>query len=88
MHDRSAEEVLREIVDRHRRLRGTPLRGDQTLAGDLGFDSLAFLMLLTDLEQAFDLEFPVERIDELQTLTFGDLVRLVRTRLERTLAAP
>lgn len=83
MADTSVEEVLREIVSRHRRLRETPLHGGQTLAGDLGFDSLAFLMLLTDLEQAFGVEFPVERIDELQDLTFADLVRLVGERVER-----
>lgn len=83
MQDRSVEGVLREIVARHRRLRGEPLRGELRLASDLGFDSLAFLMLLTDLEQAFGLEFPVERIDELQDLTFDDLVLLVGERLER-----
>ena len=81
MQDRGVEGILREIVARHRRLRGAPLEHRQTLAGDLGFDSLAFLMLLTDLEQAFGLEFPVERIDELQHLTFGDLVRLVGERV-------
>lgn len=71
------ETPLAEIVRKNARLEVRSIEPDQTLTGNLGYDSLAFLMLLSDLEEAFGVVFPLDRIDELQDLTFRRLVDLV-----------
>ena len=71
------ETKLREIVMKNASFKLEAVGDDDKLAGDLGFDSLAFLMTLTDLQEQFDVEFPVERVDELKDISFRQLVRLV-----------
>ena len=71
--------VLREIVVRNSRLRIESIRDGDTLAGDLGFDSFAFLMALTDLERSLDFHLPLERIEELRALSFRELVTFVHS---------
>ncbi len=73
---------LREIVQRHSRIRPERVLDHHVLARDLGFDSLAFLLTLTDLETRYRFDFPLELIDELQNLSFGELRGLVAGQLE------
>jgi acyl carrier protein len=82
------EDTLGAIVRKHSRVTVQAVRDDTTLAGDLAFDSLALLMMVTDLQEALHVEFPLEDIDCLQDLSFGELVRLVRDRLETAVRAP
>jgi acyl carrier protein len=82
------ESTLREIVVRHSRLEVRDVRAEHTLADDLGFDSLSFVMTVSDLEEMFAVEFPIEKVDELRSLTFSGLVRLVCGRLAEAGAAP
>lgn len=81
MGDRRVADALQRIVLRHRRVGSGPVVPDERLAADLGFDSMAFLMLISDLEADFGLEVPLERIDELQDLTVGRLTELVQAEI-------
>lgn len=74
--------VLREIVLKNSRLRLETIP-ERTPVRELGFDSFALLSTLADLEERFGLEFPLERIEELGDLAFGELVSLVRAELHR-----
>lgn len=77
MEDVDVVEAVRSIVHKHSRV-PVPRVGDgHVLTRDLGFDSMAFLLLLNDLEDRLQVAFPLERIDELRDLSFQDLARLV-----------
>lgn len=65
------------IVVRNSRLKLEAVNDDHRLAGDLGFDSLAFLLAVGELESRLAVSFPLDRIDDLRELTFRDLVRVV-----------
>lgn len=83
MSDVELVAAIRGIVLKHSRIRLAQISEGHTLARDLGFDSLAFLLTLSDLEDRLRFPFPLERVDELRDISFGDLVRLVsdeRTR--------
>ena len=69
--------ALEAIVMRNSRLDLRAVRDDHRLAADLGFDSLAFLLAVGDLESNLKVSFPLERIDDLRNLTFRDLVQVV-----------
>jgi len=71
------EETLREIVRKNSRVRLASIDREHTLARDLGFDSFALLMALTDLESKLGLNLPLERIEALRDLSFGGLVAFV-----------
>ena len=81
MDEAQLEAALAEITHKHARLEVATIQSGHALSADLGYDSLAFLMLLSDLEDRFNVEFPLERIEELQDVTFGQLVELVGARL-------
>ena len=81
MDEAQLEAALAEIAHKHARLEVAAVQPGHALSADLGYDSLALLMLLSDLEDRFKLEFPLERIEELQDVTFGQLVELVGAHL-------
>lgn len=83
MSDRQVADAMHRIVLRHRRVGSGPVGDGEKLAADLGYDSMAFLMLISDLESEFALEVPLERIDELQDLSVGRLIELVRVEMEK-----
>jgi acyl carrier protein len=80
MEPMNVEDTLRKIVRKNSRLEVDRISGEDTLAGDLGFDSLAFLMLLSDLEATFRVSIPVEKVEDLRDLSFQELVRLVTAK--------
>ncbi|MFK7742771.1 MAG: acyl carrier protein [Planctomycetota bacterium] len=53
---------------------------EATPIADLGFDSLAVLDLLFDLEQEFGVQITAAQIQEIATV--GELVTFLKTRLE------
>ena len=55
-------------------------------AVDLGFDSLAFLLAVGDLETQLKISFPLDRIDDLRDLTFRDLIGIVAAERSRLAA--
>lgn len=73
--------TLKEIITRNSRLTVQAISNDDTLANDLGFDSMSFLATTAELEDCFGFPFPLEKIDELKDLSFGGLVHLVRNEL-------
>lgn len=77
------ERLLEKIVIRNSRITIGRVSANHTLAGDLGFDSMAFLMLFTDLQETIGLDLPMEMIDDLKNLSFGGLVGLVSSHLDR-----
>ena len=81
MNDQDVAAILKEIVIKNSRFPDLTVSDEQRLAGDLGFDSLAFLLTLTDLEERFQIKFPVEQLDDFSELSFGELVRLVRKEM-------
>jgi acyl carrier protein len=74
--------AVRRIVMRHSQIPHVHLQDGHILARDLGFDSLAFLLTLTDLEEGLRFRFPLERVGELRDLSVGELVRLVARERE------
>ena len=71
--------TVREIVVAHSRIDVAELDESHVLARDLGFDSLAFLLTLADLEEKLHFRFPLEEVDHLRDISVGDLVRLIAT---------
>ena len=69
--------TIRDIVRAHSRNGVTEIRDRDILASDLGFDSLAFLLTLSELEERLRFRFPLEDVDRLRDISVGDLVRLV-----------
>jgi len=77
----SVEATLRKIVLKNARLKVAFVSVDDRLVKDLGFDSLSFLTLLSDLEDAFGVAFPVEQVDDLQEISFGGLCGMIQEKL-------
>lgn len=77
------EAALKPILIKNSALSIKSVAAGDSLVEDLGFDSLAFLMTLADLEARFDAKFPVERAEDLRTLRFEDLVLFVERELAR-----
>lgn len=69
--------VVREIVTKHARNPVPRVEEHHALGRDLGFDSLAFLLTLSDLEDRLGFHLPLEEVDQLRDISFGDLVRRV-----------
>lgn len=69
--------TVRQIVVAHSRIDVAEIHETHVLARDLGFDSLAFLLTLADLEERLRFRFPLEEVDRLRDISVGDLVRLV-----------
>lgn len=78
--------ALESIVVRNSRLKLTSVEDDHRLAVDLGFDSLAFLLAVGDLETHLKIDFPLDRIDDLRDLTFRDLIGIVAAERSRHVA--
>ena len=72
------EQATLDIISRHApAAAGTP-RPDQSLADDLGIDSLKFIVLVLEIEQGLKRKvFDVENVARLRTV--GDLLGLVAT---------
>ncbi len=84
MEDADVVEAVRSIVQKHSRVPVPRVLAGHVLTRDLGFDSMAFLLLLSDLEARLQVVFPLERIDELRDISFEGLARLVaRERAHR-----
>lgn len=79
----NVEAALRAIVIKNSRLPIKTVDDEAFLVADLGFDSLAFLMTLSDLEDKFRIVLPVEKVDEFKDLSFRELVSLVAKELPR-----
>jgi acyl carrier protein len=77
MQDQPLEVALRDIVTKNSPLPLQSLNHGDVLTKDLGFDSLAFLMTVTELEEKLKISFPLVDIDDLRNLSFGEFVRLV-----------
>lgn len=77
MKDTDLREVVRSVVARHSRIHVDPIEPTHRLAADLGFDSLAFLLALSDLEDRIAFRFPDGEDDSLRDISVGELERLV-----------
>lgn len=75
------ETTLKQILIKNSVFPIKSISDGDSLAEDLGFDSLAFLVTVSDLEEGLSFAFPVEKVNDLKTLSFGDLVRIVRAEL-------
>ena len=71
------EEFLRAAVIKNAHAPPHKVVPRAMLAADLGCDSLAFLLILTGIEEKFGIVMPVEDMDELRDITFERLVELV-----------
>lgn len=77
MDTRELEDVLRAIIVKNAGIPLETISDDQNLVRDLGFDSLAFILSLADLEQRLGVTISPERAEELAELSFRELVELV-----------
>jgi acyl carrier protein len=84
LNEAQIADPLREIILRHARLPIETIDDNTRLAADLGFDSLAFLLTISDLEAAFGMTFPLEHVDDLRDVNFKDLVRIVARQSDRS----
>ena len=73
-----ARATLERLVIRNAKISLSEVPDQSRLDHELGFDSQAFVALLLDIEDAFDIEIPPERVRALTSLTFGELVGLVQ----------
>ncbi len=78
----SIREELERLVLRNSRLKINEVADEQVLNFDLGFDSHALLNLLLDVEDAFDLELPPERVPEFVGISFADLAAKIEKQRE------
>jgi acyl carrier protein len=81
-------QAVQEIVIAHSRMRPTHIEDGVTLGADLGFDSLAFLLTISDLETRLGFSFPLERAHELVDISLGGLVDLVAREGGRSVRPP
>ncbi len=77
MSDQGTRDRLLELVRGNSRLELKDVADDQVLNFDLGYDSAALLNLMLDIEDAFGIEIPPEKVPELVGITFGELVEKV-----------
>ncbi len=70
---------LEKLVIARSRLALTSIADGERLDYELGYDSSALLSLLLDVEDAFRIEIPPERVPELVGAPFGTLVALVES---------
>ena len=77
MSDQGTRDRLLELVRKNSRLDLRDVADDQVLNFDLGYDSAALLNLMLDIEDAFGIEIPPEKVPELVGITFGQLVEKV-----------
>lgn len=63
-----------EVVGRSNK-RGVSLTPETRFIDDMGLDSLAVMELVTDIEDQFDVNMPLDRLPEIQTI--GDLAAAV-----------
>lgn len=54
---------------------GIPLRTDTIIMGDLEIDSVAIFDLIMEVEDAYEVTFPMEMISEIKTI--GNLVQTI-----------
>jgi len=83
----SRNAVVREIVRAHARIDVGEILESHVLTRDLGFDSLAFLLALSDLEDRLRFRFPLEEVDRLRDICVADLLRLVAAQGGEALGA-
>ncbi len=85
MTDRAAiVERLNEVIRETFPAAGTITVGDTTTSADVeGWDSLSYSILIMNVEEAFGVELPVERIYELENVgALGDLIIATLARSE------
>jgi acyl carrier protein len=75
--DEAWVDELRALVRKHAKIPVPSVGEEDILSRDLGYDSLGFLLLLSDLEARLGVAFPLERVDELERICFGQLAQLV-----------
>jgi acyl carrier protein len=78
-HEKVVSEIT-SLVEQHTK-RAVRLIEATELIGDLGFDSLAAMDLVGDIEDRF--EISIEDAELLEVVNFGDVVRAVELRLHR-----
>ena len=64
------EDILREVIDllhKHAPQPG-PIQEMTELVDDLGFDSLRVMEMLHDVEDAFDITYPLNALSDLRTV--------------------
>jgi len=83
----SRDAIVREIVRAHARIDVGEILESHVLTRDLGFDSLAFLLALSDLEDRLRFRFPLEEVDRLRDICVADLLRLVAAQGGEALGA-
>jgi len=77
-HETVFQEVT-EILGRFSKQKRT-IEENSQLVNDLGLDSLQVMEVVNDLEDAFDISFPLNNLSEVRTV--GDLVREIYNLVE------
>lgn len=77
MERRRIEKCLKDIIRRNSRFELESIEADQLLARDLGFDSLALVLALSEAESAFEVNIPMEDLGSFHDLSFGGLVSMI-----------
>jgi len=70
MTDPQYDEIFRKVSDllRQHAPRPAPIKGDTELIDDLGFDSLKVMEMLNDVEDLFDITYPLNTVSDLRTV--------------------
>ena len=70
MSDPQYDEIFRKVADllRQHAPRPVPIGEDTALIDDLGFDSLKVMEMLNDVEDLFDITYPLNTVSDLRTV--------------------
>jgi acyl carrier protein len=69
--------LVGQILLKHAHRKPGSLREEHVLTRDLGFDSLAFLLTVSDLEDRLGWSIRLDEVEDLHAVTFGGVLRLV-----------
>ena len=71
------KEKVRKIVADEICIREELIKDDNTLSDDMGMDSFDVVTLVVQIEEKFNIEFPVVTTEEVKKLTLQEVVRFV-----------
>ncbi len=71
-------EKIRTIISEQMNIPENKIHMETSFADDLGADSLDLFQIISELEEAFDMEFPVEDAEKIKTV--ADAVNYIKER--------
>lgn len=71
------EEKLKKIISNYSDIDVSSITENTVILRDLGFNSIAVIEMISDVESEFDIEIPDEELSEIKTV--GDLITYLKS---------